>query len=78
MRAAAERSAELTADLTIVMNPGTDREVTESMTVPVGSTVIYVTNEDTTLYEDAECTVPAARWDKLSDMTWYLVTAEAM
>ena len=76
MRAIAERSAESTADLTLVLNPGTEGEVTESMTVPVGSTVIYVTDSDSSLYEDTGCTVPAGRWDKSSSMTWYLVTAD--
>ena len=81
LRACAERSSELTAELTIIMNPGTDDEVIETMTVPVGSTVIYVSDSGMSLYEDADCTVPASRWDKLSDMTWYLapdILPEAM
>ena len=81
LRACAERSTELTAELTIIMNPGTDDEVIETMTVPVGSTVIYVSDSGMSLYEDADCTVPASRWDKLSDMTWYLapdILPEAM
>ena len=81
LRACAERSSELTAELTIIMNPGTDDEVIETMTVPAGSTVIYVSDSGMSLYEDADCTVPASRWDKLSDMTWYLapdILPEAM
>ena len=81
LRACAERSTELTAELTIIMNPGTDDEVIETMTVPAGSTVIYVSDSGMSLYEDADCTVPASRWDKLSDMTWYLapdILPEAM
>ena len=81
LRACAERSSELTAELTIIMNPGTDDEVIETMTVPAGSTVIYVSDSGRSLYEDADCTVPASRWDKLSDMTWYLapdILPEAM
>ena len=81
LRACAERSSELTAELTIIMNPGTDDEVIETMTVPAGSTVIYVSDSGMSLYEDANCTVPASRWDKLSDMTWYLapdILPEAM
>ena len=81
LRACAERSSELTAELAIIMNPGTDDEVIETMTVPAGSTVIYVSDSGMSLYEDADCTVPASRWDKLSDMTWYLapdILPEAM
>ena len=81
LRACAERSTELTAELTIIMNPGTDDEVIETMTVPAGSTVIYVSASGMSLYEDADCTVPASRWDKLSDMTWYIapdILPEAM
>ena len=81
LRACAKRSSELTAELTIIMNPGTDDEVIETMTVPAGSTVIYVSDSGMSLYEDADCTVPASRWDKLSDMTWYLapdILPEAM
>ena len=81
LRACAERSTELTAELTIIMNPGTDDDVIETMTVPAGSTVIYVSDSGMSLYEDADCTVPASRWDKLSDMTWYLapdILPEAM
>ena len=72
LRACAKRSSDLTAELTIIRNPGTDEEGIETMTVPAGSTVIYVSDAGMSLYEDAGCTVPASRWDKLSDMTWYL------
>ena len=72
LRAIAERSAEQTADLKIVMNPGTDSETEQSMTVPIGSTVIYVSDAGMTLYEDAGCSIPAARWDHVSSQTFYL------
>ena len=73
MRAIAERSAEYTAELTIVMNPGTDSEKIESMKVPIGSTVIYVANSNMTLYADEDGTVPASRWDHVSDNVYYLI-----
>ena len=54
------------------MNPGTDSETEQSMTVPIGSTVIYVSDAGMTLYEDAGCSIPAARWDHVSSQTFYL------
>ena len=79
MRAMAERSAEKTADLTVIMNPGEETETQERMTVPIGSTVLCVTNGEYDFFDDAECTVPSGQWDKLSDHVFYIIPAfEAM
>ena len=63
--------------VTIVSNPGTENEKTESIRVPVGLQVSlspdWEIEETFTLYDDAACTNPSEEtWDVNSDLTVYV------
>ena len=73
LRAFAERDTDWTADITVVMNPGTKDEVSRTMTVPVGSTVLYATDVEVHKFADRSCTIPAEDWDGETSQTYYLM-----
>ncbi len=69
----AERDTDWTADITVVMNPGTKDEVSQTMTVPIGSTIACATDVEVHKFADRGCTVPAEDWDGNSSRTFYLM-----
>ena len=75
MRAAFERYCENTIDATMVVDPGTDREISESMTIPVGSNIKYRSdNPDSTIvFDNAEAT-ELTHWDGMKDKSTYIFT----
>ena len=72
LRALAERDAPQVVTVTLVMNPGTEAENSQTMTVPAGSNVVYIAAEGMDMFEDPACTVPAEQWDRFSDHTYYM------
>ena len=75
MRAAFERYCENTIVATMVVDPGTDREISESMTIPVGSNIKYRSdNPDSTIvFDNAEAT-ELTHWDGMKDKSTYIFT----
>ncbi|MBO4374300.1 MAG: hypothetical protein J5829_04250 [Lachnospiraceae bacterium] len=75
MRAAFERYCENTIDVTVVVDPGTDREKSGSMTIPIGSQVRYRFDnfENAVIFDNAEAT-ELTHWDGMRDKTIYLFT----
>ena len=69
----AERDTDWTTDITVVMNPGTKDEVSQTMTVPIGSTIACATDVEVQKFADRGCTVPAEDWDGNSSQTFYLM-----
>lgn len=64
-----------TVTVTATSNPGTEKELTKSVTVPANSWVSFYTPdiEAPVYYSDYECTQPLAeQWDMMSDITVYI------
>ena len=78
LRAIAERDTDWTATITVVMNPGTKDEASQTMTVPVGSTVAYATDAEVHMFEDRNCTLPADNWDGKTSQTYYLMPVSGL
>ena len=78
LRAVAERDTEWTASITVVMNPGAKDEVSQTMTVPVGSTIVYATDVEVLTFEDRNCTLPADSWDGKTSQTFYLMPVSGL
>ncbi len=77
MEKMAKRTEKYTVKATIVRDAGTKNEYRKEMEIPANSGVI-VYNEGTDLkfYEDPKCTKEATSWDRQSDFTRYLKSAE--
>ena len=61
--------------VTATAHPGTDKEITTSVTVPANSTVSFYTPDMTApeYFKDYECTQPyTEEWDMMSDLTVYI------
>ena len=64
-----------TVTVTATSNPGTEKEMTKSVTVPANSWVYFYTPdiENPVCYLDYECTQPyTEEWDMMSDLTIYI------
>ena len=71
LRAAFERAGGPTMTLTFVVDPGTDKERTRTVTVPVNSVLdIY---GSPAVYDDAGATMPTS-FDGMEDHTFYVFT----
>ena len=61
--------------VTATAHPGTDKEITKSVTVPANSMVSFYTPDMTApeYFKDYECTQPLTEeWDMMSDLTVYI------
>lgn len=64
-----------TVTVTATAHPGTDKEITKSITVPLNSMVSFYTPDMTApeYFKDYECTQPyTEEWDMMSDLTIYI------
>ena len=75
LRAAAERYCENMIDVTFTVDPGTDHELSKSMTMPVGSVVNYVCDnmENDVTFDNAEAT-ELTHWDGMKSKSIYIFT----
>lgn len=75
MRVAAERYCENMIDATVTVDPGTDHELSKSMTMPVGSIINYICdNMDKAIsFDNAEAT-ELTHWDGMKSKSIYLFT----
>ncbi len=61
--------------VTATVNPGTEKELTKSVTIPANSAVDFYTPDiaNPAYYSDYECTQPVTeQWDMMSDLTVYI------
>lgn len=74
LRAAFERDDASKIDLTYVIDPGTDREIVKTMTVPANTNCWFSCDSVPFVYfYDQEQTVVSG-WDRMSDLTVYIYT----
>lgn len=77
LRASFERDIENMMTLTVVVDPGSDHEFTESLTVPANNnfSLFYIGSSSVPMvsFDDADGTV-VTHWDRMSDHTWYVFT----
>ena len=75
MRNSFERYCENMITATFTVDPGTDREMSASMTIPVGSLVTYITDnmDRAIMFDDAEATT-LTHWDGMRDKGSYIFT----
>ncbi len=70
-----ERYSPNTVTVTATAHPGTDKEITKSITVPANSMVSFYTPDMTApeYFKDYDCTQPyTEEWDMMSDLTVYI------
>lgn len=66
-------------NLKLVLNPGTNKELTYNYTIPVNISVSYSVDNSSKsqVYTDYACTKPkTGSWDRMSDLERYIVTKE--
>ncbi len=75
LRVAAERYCENMIEATVTVDPGTDHELSKSMTMPVGSVINYVCDnqEDPAIFDNAEAT-ELTHWDGMKSKSVYIFT----
>nr|MCR5733661.1 hypothetical protein [Lachnospiraceae bacterium] len=75
MRAVAERYCENMIDVTFTVDPGTDHELSKSITMPVGSTIkFYCDNGDKAIYFDNAEATELTHWDGMKSKSLYIFT----
>ena len=75
MRAAFERYCENTIEVTMVVDPGTDREFSKSLTVPVGSLLNFRSdNPDRAIICDDPDVTVVTHFDGMQSRTFYILT----
>lgn len=56
------------------MDPGSDHEVTKTLTLPKNvENGVYDNGHSYVIFDDEECTT-VSHWDRMSDHTWYIFT----
>lgn len=77
VRAAFERYCENTIDVTMVVDPGTEREFSRGFTIPIGSAINYrcdnLNENRVVAFDDAEAT-QLTHWDGMRSKTIYIFT----